>query len=353
MVLDGTPRDRGRIHGEALKPMILESLERWKYLLGQRFKKSVDRLIDQLVEKTNFLAAAKKWTPQLLDEVKGIAEGAGLDFNLVFALQLMDEWIWCLQSRAQNTVERCSSLGCFKEGDRPALVAQNLDWLNYIEGLGALLHIKYPESTLESLVPTVAGMIGTCGLNNRPLGICTNALWEFANNSIDGLPTTFIVRAVLEQPNLNTAVDFIHKIKHASAENYLIGDSEQVVDYECTANKISQYIPYEDAQRVYHTNHPLVNDDVIFPPKKPPLTSTTHNRFNYLVKRLKDPTKNITIETVKYILSSHEGSVCVHHNYQPLAGYTFCSVICSLSHSPVLHLAMGPPCSNEYKSFRF
>ena len=270
LVLRGTPKERGRVHGESLRPMIFEVLDRWKYQLGQQLRGDPDELVNEFVEGTGFISAVEKWTPHLLEEVEGIADGAGADFNDIFALQLMDEGGWYLQSLEQRAGGRCSSLGCFREGDSPAILAQNLDWSNYIEGLGVLFRIKHPGSKLESLVPTVAGVIGTCGLNNRPIGICTNALWSHLNSSTEGLPVNFIVREVLEKLSLDAAIDFIHEIGHASGENYVMGDAEKVVDFECSPRKVVQHIPYEGSRRVYHTNHPLVNDNLIFPSGRPP-----------------------------------------------------------------------------------
>jgi hypothetical protein len=333
--------------------MIREALERWKYYLGQRLRQSPEETINQFVGGTNFLTAVEKWTLPLLEEVKGIAEAAGVGFNAIFGLQLMDEGVWYLSSTQGDEAQRCSSLGCDREGDRPALLAQNLDWINLFEGLAALLHIKYPDSSLEVLAPTIPGVIGTCGLNNRSVGVCTNALWRALNNSTDGLPVNFIVRAVLEQDDLKAATNFIHRIQHASGENFMIGDMEKVATFECSANKVVQYVPYEGARTVYHTNHPLVNDDLIFPPLQPRGAGTSHNRFKYLEYRLRDPSKIRGVETFKYILSSHQGPICVHHNYQPGGVYTFCSVIYVLSDSPELHLTVGPPCSNEYGRFTF
>jgi hypothetical protein len=57
------------------------------------------------------------------------------------------------------------------------------------------------------------------------------------------------------------AVRFIHEMQHASGENYTIGGPDRVVAYECSANKVCQFVPYEGATRVFHTNHPLVNND--------------------------------------------------------------------------------------------
>lgn len=353
LTLEGSPKNRGHIHGEILKPMILEILERYKYQLRFNLQKNPDSLIDYFLSNTNFLSTVKKWTPHLLEEIEGIAESVGVDFKEIFALQLVphDEGWWFFQ-RSASTV-KCSSLGCFREGNQPALLAQNLDLPNFFEGLEMLLHIKYEESSLESYVLSHAGFLGELGINNQPVGICCNSLSGYLNNSKNGLPFTFIIRSVLEQPNLEKAVDFIKNIQHASAQNYIIGGSERIICLECSANKFEQFEPNKDARRIYHTNHPLKNDDLIMPALNSTGGITTFDRFNYLETRLQDYSKKITVDTLKNILSSHFGPVCVHHTNQPNSGYTFSSVIYSLSLPPTLYMTVGPPCLTEYEKFEF
>lgn len=354
--LEGSPRERGQIHGEEIKSMIWELTERWKSRFLVCWQLDPDKYIDKILEKTNFIKAVKKWAPHLLEEVEGIGEGADIDFNTIFALQLYDELVsyttWYQKMVKKYVSEQCSALGCFKQDDVPALLAQNGDLASFFDGFQVLQHIKHPDSSLESYIMTYAGMIGLWGMSNQPLGIACNTLGSL-NPSLDGLPVAFIMRAVLEQPNLNEAVKFINKIKHASGQNYIIGDSEKVVDYECSANKVVQYVPYKGARRVYHTNHPLVNDDLIFPIPAPSGIGTTHARLDYLEYRMRDPSKKITMESIKNILSSHEGPVCVHNNFQPIGAITMASLIYVLSSSPELHLAPGPPCFTEWKTYKF
>lgn len=353
LVLEGAPWERGQIHGETLKLMISQGIDLWKKHLQKFTGMKPDKYISHFVEETGLLAAVKKWAPHLLEEVKGIGEGAGVDFNTIFAWQCADEEWWYRKPFEKYAGEHCSGLGCFKEEDSAPMLAQNLDVPNYYDGFQVLLHIKHPESSLESFVFTIAGIIGACGLNSQTLGICVNTLINL-NHSADGLPVDFIVRSLLEQRSLDKAVQFIHEIKHASGQNYIIGNAEKIVAFECSANVVCQYVPYKAASRVYHTNHELVNDDRVPLSKRVPLAkSTTRARFNFLESQLKDPSKTITLETIKSILSSHEGPLCVHNTHQPRGACTLGSLIMSLSTPPELYLAFGPPCSKEYETFSF
>jgi len=212
LVLEGSPRERGLVHGETLRPMILEVIERWKYRLEVIYGLKPERLIDRFVEETDFVAAVRKLSPHLLDEVEGISEGAGVDFNTIFLLQCMDEqWWWFPESVHKLGAGGCSVLGCFRENKSPTLLAQNMDIPNIYQGLDVLLHIKHRDS-LESYVYTFAGLIALCGVNNRQVGICCNTLMDL-NHCTDGFPVAFMVRSVLEQSNLDGAIKFVRGVK--------------------------------------------------------------------------------------------------------------------------------------------
>lgn len=367
LVLDGSPRKRGQIYGEAQRSKIKEAINRWKGFFPKFKHMNPDEYIRRFLEETKFFPAIKKWTPDLLEEVKGIGEGAGVDFLTIYAFQLMDEeWLFRRKTTlkaADQEARNCSSLGVFKQASIPAMVAQNMDIPNYADGFQVLLHIKHPNSSLEILAFTYTGLIILNGINNRSVGVCCNTLSQL-NYSFDGLPVAFVLRGILQQPNLEEVVKFIQRIKHASGQNYIIGGKEKVSDYECSANEISRFIPYDGANRVYHTNHPFVNDDQsiyreiqkrLSWDKKTPEPSNSEIRFRSLETQLRDPEKKITVETVKSVLSSHDHPkypVCRHKEPGSRA-MTLGSTIMVLSSSPKMILAPGPPCLTEYKTYEF
>jgi predicted choloylglycine hydrolase len=364
LVLEGSPRKRGQIQGESLKSKICDCVNLWKEDIHKSLEIDPNDYISQFLEETDFQIAIEKWAPDLLEEVKGMAEASGLDFKTIFSYQLGDEDYWYRRNKILHKIhskdERCSALGVFGQKNSAPLLAQNMDIESYYDGYEVLLHIKYSDSSLEAFVFTVAGYLALTGLNNQPVGICCNTLPQL-DYSPQGLPVVYIVRTVLEKSNLAEAENFIHEIRHASGQNYTIGDSQRIKAFECSSNKVIKFTPYEGATRVYHTNHPLVNDDQsVYKElrKKYPLKekrkgpSNSEVRFNFLEKELKDPSKKITEETIKSILGSHEVPICFHKETGG-GEMTFGCLIMSLSSSPVLHLAPGPPCSTEFSVYKF
>lgn len=48
---------------------------------------------------------------------------------------------------------------------------------------------------------------------------------------------------------------------HASGQNYLVGGPGKVYAYECSASRIKRFTPRTGPDVIWHTNHPLANDD--------------------------------------------------------------------------------------------
>jgi isopenicillin-N N-acyltransferase-like protein len=369
--LEGTARERGRIHGETLCAQIKELVAVWKEDLHQQRRTDPDEYLKGFLEKTDFPQAIKRWTPGLLEEVEGIAEGAGIDFETMLAFQFVDEEWWYNAYGYSSKpiplpadVKHCSALAVFGQEGLPTFVAQNLDIPAFTDGFQTLLRIRHLGSSLESLVFTYAGLVSLCGMNNHGVGQVVNALLQL-NHRADGLPVAFINRGILERTTHDMAVRFLHDIKHASGQNYTIGGIKKASSHECSASKVIRFEPYEKATRLYHTNHPLVNDNQSiynemlervkdrWQPKHP---DNSDIRYMALEKRLKDPTKRITLAMIKEALSSKDdlqNPVCREKRPDGKGAFTSGCLIMELSEEPKLHLAAGPPCEKDFHTYAF
>ncbi|MDB5056660.1 MAG: family cysteine protease [Chloroflexi bacterium] len=370
IVLEGSPRERGRTHGETLRPVITQGVQRWKESISAATGLRPAEYIEQFVESTNFMPAIERWALHLLEEVRGIAEGAALSFRDGYAYQLMDEE-WSFRTDARRAsfnepLEHCSMVGCFSEGSGPTLLAQNMDLPGYYDGTQTLLHIKHQDQELESLVFSAAGLLGTTGLNNLGIGVCVNTLAQLRHTS-GGLPVAYIVRRLLESRSLEEATTFVQGVTHASGQNYAIGDMHSIVDFECSANKAVQFTT--GPTRIYHTNHPLANDDQIGRNERPTASvasggsetqpqadasplSNSEQRYAFLACILGEGSSPITVDAVKSILRTTDVPISVARKGND-GGMTLGSLIMELSIPPVLHVAAGPPAETDYTRWTF
>jgi isopenicillin-N N-acyltransferase-like protein len=367
LTLSGPPLQRGRVHGETLREKICELITLWKDSLSETYKMRPDDYISEFLGSTDFGAAITKWTPALMEEVRGIAEGANIDLQTLFAFQCVDEEWWYGRNRLYGISlpppDKCSTVGVFNQKDIPPILAQNMDVPGYYDGFQTLLRVRDQESDMESLVLSCPGVIALNGLNSKAIGVCVNTLLQL-DQRIDGLPVAFVIRGILSHDGFEKALEFVKSVPHASGQCYTIGGSDEVACFECSAHEAVRFYPCAGATRLFHTNHPLVNDDTNiyreFLKKLPPGggregPSNAEIRYQCLESRLGDPEKAITIDSVKEALGSKDdplNPVC--RDRRPGGGgFTYACTIIELSKSPVLHIASGPPCSTGFTKFGF
>jgi len=160
--LSGSSLEAGRAHGEQLRPDIERGVSAWSDRIERATGLRGQAYAASFLAATDFIPTIESFTPSLLEEVRGIAEGAGQSFEVMLAYQLIDEEWWYRSSvtRAKRTgVEACSAVGVLK-GDGTSIVAQNMDLPSYYDGTQVVLRIK-TEGDLEKLVFTPAGIIAT------------------------------------------------------------------------------------------------------------------------------------------------------------------------------------------------
>ena len=357
--LSGSGYERGVQHGTILKAEIADILRRFKADLKSSRNRDPDSLISEFLRATDFIPAIKKWTPDLLDEVTGIADGSGQKFETIFAYQLPDElWVYFDKLDAHH----CSGIGIARIASHPAYVAQNLDLESWRHGSQAVLHILQSETIPEQFIFTSVGLIGANGVNNGSIGVCANTLMQL-NASQNGLPVAFVIRGLLAKKSEQSALEFIKAVHHASGQNYILGIGDKVYDFEASATKVVRCRPVAGDSLVYHTNHPFANDDL-----KPwwakrlqqrtpaELKNTnTYVRFASLESRLAKGVSEIDERTIKEALRSKDSDwypVCVPLRSGPSA-YTFGSTIMTLSEHPSLQVTFGPPDLSEYVLYAF
>jgi hypothetical protein len=217
--LRGSPYERGLLHGRELRSDIAQILALWEEDLRTSTKQDPNLAVRRFLAETNFLPAIRKWTPDLLEEVRGIADGSGQSFERVFAFQLVDE-LWVFNDAPE--AHHCSSLGVARSDRHPACVAQNMDLEPFRDGFQVVLHIIGDGHTPEQYVFSSAGLIGLNGVNRHAIAVACNTLMELAA-SADGLPVAFVVRGLLAQTSGDAALELVRGVHHASGQNYVVG----------------------------------------------------------------------------------------------------------------------------------
>ena len=355
--LEGSGYELGLQHGKLLKLEIKDIVGKMKKNTAEILKKDAEQVLKEFFVYAQFTDDIKKYTPELYEEVRGMADGSGQAFNDIMALNLLDEF-WVYINNIQN--HHCSGMGVPSINGSTSYIAQNMDIESYTEGHQILVRLSRTDQRPEQFILTHPGCIALNGMNEKGIGACMNTLMQL-KASPKGLPVAFIVRRIINSTNKEDVLNFIQTIPHASGQNYIIGIRGEVFDFEASANKVVRFDPKNANGTVYHTNHPIVNDDVKpwfekFNPngEVKPIGSNSYVRLTSVTTRISRK-QNIEDGLIKETLRSKDdpkNPVCRSINGGS-GGFTFVSVIMSLTGNPFLQVTAGSPDESEYKRFDF
>ncbi len=350
----GRGYELGLQHGQELKEEIQKIITAWKENASISLKKDADLVLKEFFEYAKFNASIKKWTPELYEEITGIAVGSGQKFDDILVLNLLDEF-WVYVDNQEN--HHCSSLGVPSRNGKPGYISQNMDLENYTDGFQVLMRLERTKDSPEQLILTHPGLIALNGLNEEGIGVCLNTLMQL-NASSDGLPVAFVTRHILNSTEKEDLLHFIQTVNHASGQNYIIGMKGEVYDFEASANNVVRYNPMNENGTIYHTNHPIVNDDIKpwflqynpnLKEEQQPTGSNSHLRFNSLETRMKSNSEvgDVLIKETLRSKDDDENPVCRTNNRNG-RGFTFASTIMTLTGKPNIQILAGPPDETDY-----
>jgi hypothetical protein len=347
--LNGTPYENGFQHGAIMKNRIIKLIGLWKKDIEDNYQIPANEFIKMFLDSTDYIPAIKKWTPDLLEEIKGISAGSGIDFNIIFAFQLTDE-IWT-NTRLINVPHHCTSVGInnYKKDGSSNYIAQNIDITPFYHGFEILLDIQDKGSNSRKLVTTFVGYIGANGLNKN-IGITENTLSDL-KSSLNGLPVCCVARGVLEKASFEAAVNFIKAIKHASGQNYIIGSKHDIISLECASDLITEYWPDTTKNYTFHANRPLTNNSY-----HPAYLAYLKALYGSIPESISFSDERL--ESIKHIIlnNKHISLVTITDalSIKPICnGNTFVSTIMEFNNDySELRISPGKPDSTKYIEFR-
>ncbi|NME69155.1 C45 family autoproteolytic acyltransferase/hydolase [Flammeovirga aprica] len=256
----GSSYERGFQHGKALRKVIRPTINRFKYDMVGSFLKALgseatwEDYLDFLYTKTKLLQNAEEQVPDLVDEIRGIADGCDLPLKDVFAYNLnFDETFWVLEKMTgidpmlasekanyeQFPTGHCSHGSVWENGK--ASVGYTLDWTRHFEGSQTLIkHVKEDGTVL--LMTTYAGTLIGHGINaTYGYTFTPHSKFQLAHDVDKGLAQIFIYRKLIEANSVQNAIDYLHKVKPAAGLAYALTDKNGTRTFEVSANKIVKF----------------------------------------------------------------------------------------------------------------
>lgn len=339
IAVEGTPRELGRALGEAAR----EEIRGFAGIALERVNKTVHVTRKRaLATAAACIPYAARYAPDLLAEMRGMAESSGVPLAELMLLQVRN------QLRGSGDAEGgCTALAA----GRPALVAQNWDSDPALDPYTVVI-TRRPAGAPATLTIGQAGLIGYIGLGERGIGVCLNTLPAPAREV--GVPHYFMVRRVLEAESLDAAIDAVRRARRAIPANILLATPQGPADFEVLIDDLRVLRPADGAAWLTHTNHCLH-----------PALAAVNDRFPELIESV--PRKRRVdalleraggggVTAAQAALRDHHGaprSICRHANDDPRHGF-WTSVFSVVIEADAgrLHASRGNPCSNPYREYR-
>jgi isopenicillin-N N-acyltransferase-like protein len=349
--VSGAPRERGRQHGEAAREKIEKAVDWYTHSFQQRIGMSWTAIAEQTEAWVPLIEA---YHTEILDEVRGIAEGANRTFHEILALNGRGE----LHSGNPFTAvdEECSSFAVLPEasGDGHVYCGQNWDWQCATAETVMMLRIEQPGKP-TIIMQVEAGQVGRQGANSAGIALNANGLGPRFGSGL-GVPGPFVRRKALDSWNMNDALEAVFDAPQAFSTNILLTHRDGfAIDLETTPGR--HHWMYPDAGILVHGNHfEAFIPEQINGSYKPFSVDSLYRVYRIrqglqAVRNTTEPGK--TRAVIRDAMSDHFGwpdSVCNHPNTgkSPTDQYqTVASNLVDLS-SGEYWLASGNPCENDY-----
>jgi isopenicillin-N N-acyltransferase-like protein len=349
----GGPRERGRAYGSRAADRVHRSIE-----IYERVFAHYARLPWAEVRRraAPFVDAIDAYDVQLLPELEGIAEGAGVEAEDILAVNLRTEIMFGLDARpaqaaAKSPPKECTAIGRRLDDGR-VWIAQTWDWKPAMRDTCVVL-VCAPHDRPGFVTVVEAGLWAKCGANEAGIGLSTNALQSSLDVGAPGVPFHAILRRVLTSATFDEALDAVTCGPRASSANYLVGHRDgRMVDLE-TAPGGPNDLFAQQGPAVVHANHfvwPM-------PPFRDLGLIDGEDSLHRHAIAAGAATTIETLEALRSTLGSHEdpaGPICVHGDtsLDPVEDYvTITAMLADLTEG-TLAWTDGNPCRAAFEEHR-
>ncbi|KAK5312881.1 hypothetical protein LTR93_011152 [Exophiala xenobiotica] len=245
----GTAYEIGVKHGRAATEELRSSVEFYEGLFMKHTGLSWPEVHREAIK---FLPFLQKSTPDYIDELKGVADGAGVMFDTILAMNARTEILYGL------FIDGCTALAVRRGED--IFLGQNWDWKPAQSPNVLTVHIEQLGKPTIHMI-TEAGIIGKIGLNSHGVGVTLNAVGA-KGVSFDKLPSHLALRAVLDCTSKEATERQLRKFGVASACHITIADATTgAMGLECTAVDMVE-IPMDGSGICAHSNHLVKEHEV-------------------------------------------------------------------------------------------
>ncbi|HXF74229.1 MAG TPA: C45 family peptidase [Actinomycetota bacterium] len=357
--VEGGPAERGIAYGQQAAERVARSIEAYAEVFRAYAGWDWARVREEAARYEEPIAAR---FPAYLEEIRGIARGAGVDVLDVLAINVRTEVMFAAKARAAQEAGRppgCSAFAVLPgaSGGR-TLIGQNWDWLLHCFDTVVVLEARQ-EGGPDFVTVVEAGLLAKTGMNSSGIGLATNALVTDADRGEPGLPYHVLLRGILDAETLSDAYAVLQSGFRSSSANYLIAHRDGIaVDVEAAPGDFARlFLLFPEDGVLLHTNHFL---SPRFDGKDVSLWVMPDSPFR--LERLRtavaDADRPLDLDLFRRVLADHANhplGVCCHPDprLEPHEqGATVASVLMDLD-GRRMWVADGHPCTTPFRELDY
>ena len=255
--IEGSPRDRGRQYGEQAAQRIKLGIEHYATQLDR--SKLTWQDIRDITGKYEPTIAA--FDADYIEEMRGIAEGAGVEYAAVLLLNARTELLKLAQRRQRGESmpdedpDGCTGVVVMPKASASGRLihTQNWDWKAECAETAVILKVRRDNGP-DLITFTEAGVLARFGFNSVGISITGNYLECERDYRQFGVPLALIRRKVLEQTQLAVAMKAVYATIKSASNNIIVAHANGVaIDFECAPDETFQVLP--ERGLIVHANH--------------------------------------------------------------------------------------------------
>jgi len=351
--IEGSPLEMGRGYGRQAADLILEFVRDSRNIYGRIGYTEKD--IQTIRERHE--DGIGSHTPEIIEQIRGMAEGAGVGYQ-----QMMDA---CLQHELHDALPEGSSGGCTTcliSGRATAMGEPIIghNWDSKTDPRKVLVTLAKPKNGFRFISIGPVGRPGCEGMNEKGLTIVMSGVVQkrckqfLAGTGLLYASPEWTHHIFQDSKNVEEALTQCREFRSAiHGVNWIVGDSREFAHVEIAHDEMN--VTHLDPESPEETNWFTSTTNHYASHKLNSLGPSieenpgTYVRRNRMMNLLQSNVGKIDLDLAKAFLRDHEGPypVCRHGGTGPS------TISCEIGQPKDLRfwIAVGPPCSNEFQLF--
>ena len=293
------------------------------------------------------------FAPDLMDELQGMADATGLSLAELVINNGFTDFIDVVYNLGAEIVpaapalfsDNCTAFLVPNERSATQQAYFGQTWDMHATATPYVILLRgQPDDAPAFLAFTITGCVGMIGMNSA--GICVGINNLMATDGQIGVTWPFVVRKVLQQDNIDDALDCVTGARLAGAHNYMLLDKHGA-GYEVEAMSTSHHVRPLADETIAHTNHCLIQQNLDVARDRPQDSPhSSQNRLRRAEELLSKP--DVDLDDL-IALTRDDVAICARP--MPPMHVESCGAAIMRPQTGEFWSVQGPPADSEYARF--